>query len=262
MTEVMNKQVDEIVVANDIASNGELASGAAVSMPVGEVLRNMEARRVAWEQGAYKTSNQALYGILAECLAFACELTTNESKARNSMLESFYKERGYQWRMETPLVTRIVRAVFGNLERSRINTYSLVLREAQRCKVAYLDLAQWIEERGGLQSIRLSKSATFVSPKIRVETAKQSFDALPVLAVVKNEALSLLADAEFVGTDCVLLGQQQADGSFVVRALLRSGGAVTAAYAALYAKNKPSLAEERQEVAAANDANGVARAAA
>ena len=241
MTEVMNKQVDEIVVANDIAGNGEMASGAAVSMSVGGVLRNMEARRVAWEQGAYKTSNQALYGILAECLAFACELTTNESKARNSMLESFYKERGYQWRMETPLVTRIVRAVFGNLERSRINTYSLVLREAQRCKVAYLDLAQWIEERGGLQSIRLSKSATFVSPNANAEQAKSTLSALPNLAVAKDK-LAEQADAEYIGSECVLLAEQQADGSFHIKALTRSGAAVNAALTALYSLQQKAAA--------------------
>lgn len=63
-------------------------------------------------------------------------------------------------------------------------------------------------------------------------------NVLPELASVKSEALSKLADGEFMGECCVLIAEQAANGSFVVRGLTRAGGAVNAAFAALYAEQK------------------------
>ena len=71
-----------------------------------------------------------------------------------------------------------------------------------------------------------------------MEIARQTFDTLPELASVKSEALSLVADGDFTGECCVLIAEQAADGSFVVRGLTRAGGAVNAAFAALYAEQK------------------------
>ena len=105
-------------------------------------------------------------------------------------------------------------------------------------------MAEWIEERGGIQEIKLSRSATFVSPKAKAETARQSLSALPNLALVKTDSLTLLADGDFVGDECVLLAEQQADGSFAIKALTRSGSAVSAALTALYSQQK-KVAEEQ-----------------
>lgn len=262
MSQVIERQMVANVVSDDIAELNTTARATAEAKTVGGVLLSLEARRVMWESAEYRTSNQVLYGMLAECLGFAGEMTTADAKVRNAEIEKLYKERGYKLRADTPLITRIVRLVFGDRDRSRINTYSLVLREAQRRNIGPLDLAEWIEAEGGLQSIRLGRGANYVKPSERVAVAKNSFDSLPVLAVAKSEEFSLLADAEFVGTECVLLAQQQADGSFAVRALIRSGGAVSAAYAALYSQNKLALTAARLEIDSANDADGMGKVAA
>jgi hypothetical protein len=55
----------------------------------------------------------------------------------------------------------------------------------------------------------------------------------------------------------VLLAEQQADGSFAIRALVRQGGVVNAAYAAVYAQQKAAVTEQEKEQQAANDADGV-----
>ena len=65
--------------------------------------------------------------------------------------------------------------------------------------------------------------------------------ALPNLAVAK-EKLAELADADFVGSECVLLAEQNADGSFHIKALTRSGTAVKAALTALYSEQKKAAA--------------------
>ena len=243
-------------VTNNVVLNDKTQPAANVKVTAVSLLNDMEAQRIKWEDGVYRKSNAALYEVLAECLQFAGDLTTEAAKERTKALEAFYKSRNYKWRKDTPLVSRVVRAVFGDADRRRISTYSLVLRQAQKSNVAYKALAKWIEENGGVQEIKLARSATFVSPKQKAEIAQQSFDSLTTLAEVKTEALSLLADADFVGEDCVLLAQQQADGSFAIRAVLRSGVAVNAAFTALYAQKKTSTEEETKERTAANDADG------
>jgi hypothetical protein len=131
-------------------------------------------------------------------------------------------------------MTRIVKSVFGEVDRRRVSTYSLVLREAQRQGVLPSKLADWIEERGGIQEVRLSKSATYVSPKSKAELAREKVAAMPNLAVVQTEELTLQADADFVGEECLLLAEQQADGSFCVKYVVRNNAALTAALTSLY----------------------------
>lgn len=220
-------------------------------------LISIEANRITWEQGAYKTSNQALYAVLTDCLAYCGELTLEQAKIRSESLEKFFKERNYTYKKELPLATRVVRAVFGNIDRRRVSTYSLVLRQAQKRKVAIADLATWIEENGGIQEIRLGRSATYISPKAKAELAKQSLIGInSFIGVAKSELLSHVADADFMGEACVLLAEQQADGSFGIRAVLRNEGLVNAAYTALYGKQQAVLTENLATIAAANDADG------
>lgn len=224
----------EVVVQNDEVTLTPLS----VSQPLTKVLADLETERVTWEEGVYRTSNQTLYAVLAKCLAIAQADTPELAKQRNAGLEAFYKLRGYSYKKDAPPATRVVKAVFGNVDRRRLSTYSLVLREAIKKRVQATQLAEWIEQNGGIQEIRLSQSATFIKPTAKVEIAKQQFDTLPELASVKSEALTLLADGDFMGECCVLIAEQAANGSFVVRGFTRAGGAVSAAFAALYAEQK------------------------
>jgi len=221
-----------------------------------QTLANIEAERVTWEQGAYRTSNQALYAVLANCLAYCGKLTMDEAIQRSAALKAFYKERGYTYKEDQPLATRVIRAVFGARDRRRISTYSLVIRQAQKEGIAISNLPKWIEERGGVQEISLGRSATYVSPKDKAEYAKGIMQSKNPIGFAKSELLSFLADADFVGQDCVLLAKQQADGSFGVHAVLRNEGLVNAAYTALYAVQKQTLANAQAEIDAANDADG------
>jgi len=243
--------VNTAVVLNDNAVSTVGTYANAVNL-----LAGLEARRITWEQGAHRTSNSELYAVLAECLSYCGELVLEQAKERSAALERFYKERCYAYKKESPLVTRVVRAVFGNIDRRRISTYSLVLRQAQKAKVQFADLAQWIDDNGGVQEIRLSRSATFVSPKQKAEIAKSIVDSKSFLGLAKSELLSHIADADFLGDACVLLAEQQADGSFGIRAVLRNEGLVNAAYVALYSRQQGVLASLKAEVKAANDADG------
>ena len=247
---VNTSSVTTDVLLKDKVELTSITEGASKS------LINMEAGRITWEQGAYRTSNQALYAVLAECLAFCGELSIGEAKQRSSSLEAFYKERGYKYKKDLPLATRVVRAVFGEINRRRISTYSLVIRQAQKDNVGVADLAKWIESRGGVQEITLVRSATYVSPTQKAEKAKSVMQGKTPIGYAKSELLSFHADADFMGEPCVLLAEQQADGRFAIHAVLRQDGLVKAAFATLYGVQRETLAKAKAEVDAANDVDG------
>ena len=222
----------ESVVSNDMQITSKNAIDAEPSKP--KTLDEMEAARKQWQTTAFRTSNQQLYGVLADCLAYGAALEVGAAKARSKALQEFLESRNYLVKKDSPLMTRIVKSVFGAVDRRRVSTYSLVLREAQRQGVLPSKLADWIEERGGIQEVRLSKSATYVSPKSKAELAREKVAAMPNLAVVQTEELTLQADADFVGEECLLLAEQQADGSFCVKHVVRNNAALTAALTSLY----------------------------
>jgi len=238
------------VLLKDTTKVANLTIGATVA------LTNMESSRITWENGAYRTSNQSLYAVLAECLAFCAELSISEAKQRNAALEAFYKERCYRYKKDLPLATRVVRAVFGGRDRRRISTYSLVIRQAMKESIMAINLATWIEERGGLQEISLGKSATYIKPADKAEIAKNNLKGKTPIGYAKSELLSHVADAENLGDMCVLLAEQQADGSFGIYAVLRQDGLVKSAFASLYAVGKELTAKAKAEIDAANDADG------
>lgn len=249
----MNTLVNEVIVANNVVSSDK----GNISFDASKPLLNLEAKRIYWEQGAYRTSNQELYGILAECLGYAStSLSTKQAKIRAEALEEFFKARGYKHSADMPLVTRVVKAVFGNVDRRRISTYSLVLRQAVKEGITALDLPRWIEDKGGVQEIKLGHSATYVSPKAKAQIGKQYFDGRVTIGNAKSELLSHVADAEFMGMPCVLLAEQMADGSFDIKAVVRSTSVVNAAYVALYGNQSKAISAAKKEVEAANDADG------
>ena len=236
---VVSNDTAATVVQNDKQSSVTVTPLAlALALPLTHVLANLETERETWEKGAYRTSNQALYAVLAKCLAIAAADTAELAKQRNAALEAFFKLRGYFYKKDAPVATRVVKAVFGAVDRRRISTYSLVLREAAKQKVMAVNFADWVEQFGGIQEIRLSQSATFIKPAAKVQSARESFDTLPELGTIKTEALTLLADADFIGECCVLIAEQAANGSFVVRGFTRADGAVNAAFSALYSAQK------------------------
>ena len=119
-----------------------------------------------------------------------------------------------------------------------------------------INLAAWIEERGGVQEITLARSANYVSPKDKAAIAKGGLVGKSPIGFAKSELLSHIADASFIGESCVLLAEQQADGSFGVYAVLRQSGLVNSALAALYAVEREITTKAKAEVNAANDADG------
>jgi hypothetical protein len=161
-------QNDNTVITPITAETEFLELPAAPASEAAE-LKKLEEKRKQWETTVYRTSNLQLYALLADCLEYGRAMEVAEAKIRNKELDAFFDERGYVVKRESPLFSRIAKAVFGNIDRRRICTYSLVLRSAQKAGVTAANLAEWIETNGGIQEIKLSRSDTYVSPKQKAE---------------------------------------------------------------------------------------------
>ena len=251
LTNAVETTATNKVVLNDKQKKARKATIASTST---KLLYAMEESRITWEEGVYRTSNQALYQVLAQCLQFCGELSIGDAKVRLASLEKFYKSRNYKYNKTKPLITRVIRAVFGDVDRRRLSTYSIVLRKAQKLNVPYLELSDWIEKEGGVQEIKLGQSETFVSMADKAEMAKEHFDNMKPIGTASSEMLSLTADADFMGDTCVLLAEQNSQGGFDIKVVIRNASVVKAAFAAMYSKQQEVTAEAKRVVDAANDA--------
>lgn len=239
-TTVVQNDTTTAVIQNDAATI--TAAASTTTQIAATSLIDLESKREQWETTVYRTSNQQLYALLAECYVYGGELPIDQAKQRSAVLADFCQQRGYVVKKESPLLTRIVKAVFGGVKRSRISTYSVVLRSAKAENVLPSNLAQWIEQRGGIQEVKLARSATYISPSDKAIKAKTTLANSSNLAVVASEALTQLADGDFMGEECVFVAEQQADGSFAIKALTRSTTAVNAALLAVYGQQAKAAA--------------------
>ena len=178
--------------------------------------------------------------------------TDAEAKQRREGLAEYAEQIGFSFRQGTPVITKIVKCVFAGVARSRVSTYSLVLREAKKKGVAIAGIPAFIEKAGGIEQIRLSKSPSYKSAKQKADGARPAV-AGQVLAVASSDALTRLADCNFVDTQCVLIATQQADGTFAINALVRGGGALTAALVGYSGGNAAAIKDEAAKKEAAND---------
>lgn len=231
MFDTTNSSDFDNVVSNDNDSETFEPSELQVVMTLDRLITERED----WEANAYRVSNQQLYAILANCYALDMAITsaTDGKNKLRSDVNDYAARMGFKFKNDTPLITRIVRCVFGNVHRSRISTYSLVLREAKRAQVSALEIPAFIEQAGGIQEIRLSKSENYVAPKAKAEIVKQAIEAA-CIGTVQPADLSAPAEATNEGGMCVLIATQLADGGFQLHAVVRSKEALSAALVGHY----------------------------
>ena len=201
------------------------------------------AERKVWQHGAFVKCNVELYALLGKCYAFYFELRGNDKDAiaARAVLNAELAEKAYSFSEGTHNLTRLVKYVFEGVDRRRVSAYSLVLREALAQKVKADGIPAFITQGGGVEEIRRSKSKTAKTPKQKAALGKEAV-AKQELATFSSDTLAVLAlqAGKSVGDDLVAVLTQQADGSFVVKALVSSktvlSAAMVSAYSATVAK--------------------------
>ena len=108
-------------------------------------------KRITWENGTYKASNDELYALLSDCLELFNEVQLERKliKRINVLLE----EREIQMRSNTSLATKIVRLIFGDCGK-RAYTYAKVITVASQEKPKDQSLHTFIANAGGIEEVR------------------------------------------------------------------------------------------------------------
>jgi hypothetical protein len=263
----MTNTIDAVVVnSSNIQANSNLPQQAVAATVVSNDTQAAQAVKVTfaaieqlvlerelWEQNAYRTSNEQLYALLQKCYALykAMSLDSTEAKALRDGLNSYIGNKAYIFNKTTHTLTKIVKCVFG-ADRRITSTYSIVLRSALAKGIQALDVAAFIRDSGGVEEIRLAKAPNAMTVKQKAAAATSAVSESS-LGVFSSPQLSSMLDGGKIGTNTLLIGTWQADGSVLIRTVVESDGALNAALASYFTGIKKTAKSTQQETQAAND---------
>ena len=231
------------VVTNDTTATP--AQAVAALKDIRTAIEGLMMEREQWQDNAYRTSNEQLYGLLQKCFALYKELSGESAEAatQRSALRDYINSKAYKFASGTHTIVKIVKCVFG-ADRRRVSAYGIVLRAALAQNVNTLDIPQFIRDAGGVEELRLAKAPNAKTASQKAAIASQTV-VVNNLGVVSSATLSgYFTDTAKAGSNVVLIGAWQSDGSVVVRAVVEGETALNTALASHYSKIK-SIAESK-----------------
>lgn len=211
-------------------------------------LERLNKKREDWQDGLYARSNQSLYEIIGDCLKLYGELVHGEGvRARKEALAEYIKAKDYRFKGSTGLEAKIIRCVFGDKDRRRLQTYTAVLRVAIREKWNPEEVPSRLTDIGGVQEVSLHKASGLTTAQ-KTEKAKDAFLTRSIAKVVSREIDSHVG-ATMTGEPLVAVMTRDDDGSFVVHFVIKNTAAVKAALIAQLNANKDAVARRDAEAA-------------
>ncbi|PUE28066.1 hypothetical protein [Limnohabitans sp. Jir72] len=238
---------------------------AATIKPIEQVyflLENLEAEREKWEITELAASHKRLYEMLTKCYAFYLRMKTDTSSEVREQsrkgLNAFIAARSYTFKASTHDMNRVVKAVFGGVDRRRVSAYSTALRAAlvgvqpdaknKPTRVPESQLSTWLEDQGGVEEVRLGSKNKGMTPKARAEKVETVVRTKKLMSFAVDEAVMQL-DTNDNDKPMVLIATYRPTGEFDVHVVVKNDSAVNAAYAAYYTDNKKELEEAEQTAA-------------
>lgn len=232
----------QTVVTNDTPTPDQ---AVAALKDIRTAIDTLVTERLMWQENAYRTSNDQLYGLLQKCFAIYKQLSGSsaEAAAQRDALRDYISLKGYKFASGTHTIVKIVKCVFG-MDRRRVSAYGIVLRAALAQNVNVLDIPQFIRDAGGVEELRLAKAPNAKTTAQKAAIASQTV-VVNNLGVVASPMLSgYFTDAAKAGANVILVGAWQSDGSVVVRAVVEGETALNTALASHYSKIK-AIAESQ-----------------
>lgn len=234
-----------------VTTIGEI-SAAAVQSAYNRIASLAKARE-QWQTTVFKTANDGLYQLLAECYRLYNDMLGKQTAAirLREAFEHHCGEKKLNFKASTHTMDKIVRVVFGDADRRRVSAYAIALRAAlaHDPKVGPDDFAEFVRQAGGVEEVRMaaSKKQDALSAKEKAAVAKSALTKKAANVVITDRGFCADLDAAKVDQHHVLIAQQQADGSLVVRAIVSNDTVVNVALQAYYAANKDQLKTEKAE---------------
>jgi len=219
---------------NPFAINvGNLLTGSNPERAIGDAIEKLVVQRKDWETNELAAANDGLYRLLQHCLAVnnAMSGTDSTAKALKKGLANYIDEQKYIFKESAPLITKVVKCVFG-VDRRRVSAYSSALRVAMAEKISVMELPKFFREHGGIEEVRRSATTTkakTLKDKVRLGRVVLEND---VLATVQSDNLNAHFSNGSLQEGVVLLATKEDDGSFAIRRVVQNSGAVNSALAA------------------------------
>lgn len=205
---------------------------------IAEVIDGLVSDRKAWESSEYVNSNKRLYGLLQNCLILHNTMVGSDAlaKALRKGLSNYITQKHYSFRDSTPLMTKIVKCVFG-VDRRRVHSYATALIAAKEKRISVIELPNWLKEQGGVEEVRRGSKPSGNTQAARVADGKVVLQA-DVLAVVQSDKLNAQCSTESLSEGVVLLATRGDDGAFSIRRVITADSVVKAAIASCSAMGK------------------------
>jgi hypothetical protein len=260
MSEVIEKPSvlasEKISPAENVSQEPSMVSlltGKDPERAIATVIDRLVAERENWETTEFATSNERLYGLLATCYTLNNTMVGSDSTAKSLRrgLAAYIEQKKYPFTDSTPLMTKIVRCIFG-VDRRRVNVYASALRIAKEQKVGVLDLPRWLKAQGGVEEVKRAPNAAKKAKTLQERVKEGSFIlAEPSLGKVHTDALNAQFSTESLGEGVVLLATRDDDGGFSIRRLIQTDSVVKAAIAACAQLNASEKKRKEMEAEAA-----------
>lgn len=213
-------------------------------------LEDLEFRRKSIDGGILRRAHHALYLLLADCLALATLAADSDpDSVRARAVDDFLKSRSISIDSSEPLFSRVVSAVFGKVHPSRVSSYRTVLLAASSQRITPTRLPAWIEEKGGIQAIRVAKGGSSYQSQTEIANLTLSFllDRGSV-ATLQCDELSKQTSIESNNREVVLVATKKPDGTFMVHAVVESQAAVKKAMDMYRDENLDAIKEFKYEL--------------
>ena len=214
-------------------SVGYLLTRSNPERAVGEAIDQLISERQHWENHELANSNETLYALLQHCYSLNNAMSGSDftAKALRKGLANYIQQKGYQFKESSPLITKIVKCVFG-VNRRRVNAYSSTLRVAIAERVAVMNLPKFFKDKGGIEEVRRqATTGKAKTMKDKVELGRAVLES-NVLAKIQSDTLNKNFSNDSLEEGVVLLATREDDGSFAIRRVVQSNAAVKSALAA------------------------------
>ncbi len=207
-------------------------------------------------------SHKRLYSLLTSCYQYYLDMKTSPSREEREDLkkglETFILTRGYKSRLDTTHdMNKVVKSVFGNIDRRRVSAYGLALRAAlaagpldgnrKATAISANELADWLGTQGGVEEVRLGCRNKGMTATQRADVAKAALGT-SALTTLKLDPRSIAFDTNDADKMMVLVVTYRPTGELEVNAVVKSDAAVRAALASHYSANKDAVTEAANKV--------------
>ena len=225
-------------------------------------LQDIKNTAIDWYNIEYTNSNTKLYSVFAKLYTLyetCTDTTTDANKQKSKWLKEQCEKKGVQFGKK-PIIQKLlinyaffVEGVEYTKQQKRISSYVRVFTTATASDdVSTNNIADWIVDSGGIESIRQQTSSSAITKEQRIEEGTKLLNGFETIGEVSNDKTTQYASKK-TGEIVLLVGVLKADGSVAVKhtifekednSNIKGSTVIKTALCNVYSKHKEDEAKE------------------